>query len=163
MPVSRRSDRPTDRPSDLPPSDRPRYSARDYALPGGFPIRPLFRGDSFVFDFQVKRPPPLSPPGTPPIPVDLTGYFAWFALKRHMSDPDNQAVALLTSSIGGGVTFVDIPNGRGQAIVPAINTRAFPDGITRLFYALKVQDPNGLDFTAEIGVVDVAPTPVAAI
>jgi len=155
------SEFPSDHPSDFPPSERPRYTSRELSLQKQYPKRTMYRGDSFVFDFQIQRPPTGSPDGTPPQPVNLTGYLIWFAVKYHLGDPDNQAIAFL--GIGTGVTITDVVNGKGEAIVTPIKTRGFPDGVSKLFYGLKVQDPSGNEFTAEVGTIDVWPSAIALI
>lgn len=153
----------SDRPSSRPPSDRPRYTAAQLVLQPHYPKREMYRGNTFVFDVQLQRPPVGSPPDTPPQPVNLTGYFAWFSAKYHLDDPDNQAVALLTSAVGNGIVFTDVPNGKMEITMPAIATRGFPGGKTRLFYTVQVKDPSANIFVAEVGTLDVWPGGVAAI
>ena len=166
MSSDRPSDFPSEHPSDFP--ERPRYGHRDLQIPRDATRLRLVRGDTFLyfgpprFDNQVRRVWPGSPPGTPPTVFDLTGCSVVFAAKLHQDDPDNQAVFLL-STAGGQVTLTNPTNGNLKAVGLPVATYQFPGGTTRLFFALKVTDVTGVEFTADRGTIEVESSSVAAI
>jgi hypothetical protein len=150
-------------PSSDRPSDRPLYTDEELVLQPHYQRRTMYGGDTFIFDIQIQRPPAGSPPGTPPQPVNLTGYFIWFSAKYHAVDPDNQAVSFLTTALSGGIVVTDALNGKVEITMPAIATRSFPSGVTPLITTVKVKDTSGNVFTAEVAVLEVWPSGVAAI
>lgn len=121
-----------------------------------FPVRHCFRGDTFVFDLTVRRIPPGSPPGTPAAPIDITGWFMWWTVKRTYTDADLQAVSQATSTptstpAGGGIVFTLAQAGKAEITMGPLATRAFPDGTSRLVYDVQIMDPQGHPFTVERG------------
>ena len=140
------------------------------------PVWKIRRGDTLVFGVQVRRLPQPTfdsqlvycarcPSG---VAVDLTGWFLWCTVKCTVSDPDQLSVAQVTSTptsvpAGGGVTWALRTAGQATVTVPAIATRAFPDGLVRLVYDVQGQDPTGNLFTFEEGDVLVRPDVTNAI
>jgi hypothetical protein len=131
-------------------------------------VRHMVRGDTFVFDVQVLRVPPGSPPRTPPVPVNITGWFMWWTLKYHFADTDQQAVGQSTSTptstpAGGGIVFTLATAGKAEITMGPLATRVFPDGPVRLVYDVQVKDPSGNPFTVERGILIVSPDVTRAI
>jgi hypothetical protein len=140
------------------------------------PVWKIRRGDTLVFGVQVRKRPQLTfdtqveycarcPNG---ISVDLTGWFLWCTVKRTVSDPDQLAVAAVTTTptsipLGGGIAWVARTAGQALVTVPALATRAFPDGVVRLVYDVQGQDPSGNLFTFDEGDILVRPDVTNAI
>ncbi len=127
--------------------------------------RRTFRGDTFVLDVQILRPPAGSLPGSPPVPTNITGWMAWFTLKRTVVDPDRFAVCQLTPTPTGqgGIAFTQPLIGWLEVTMNSIVTRGFPDGNVVLPYDIQVRDLTGNQFTVEKGVLVVMPDVTAAI
>jgi hypothetical protein len=133
------------------------------------PDRTMSRGDSFVFDVQVLRPPPGAP-NAPPIPVNITGWRMWFTAKYQVNDPDNTAVAQVTSDptsvpAGGGIVFTQPLQGSAEITMPPLATYTFPDGPVVLVYDVQVKtnDSTPRIFTVESGTLTVNPDVTRAI
>lgn len=107
----------------------------------------MFRGDSFPYEFQIKRNE---------VPVDLTGFTLWWTAKRYVSDPDQQAVSRLDNGLLGGVTIVDALQGKVRAVMPASATLLFPDTASNLFYDLQMKDLSGVVTTVDSGTIAVS-------
>lgn len=128
----------------------------------------MYRGDTLIIDAQVVAPPAFSPVCTPPSPQNITGWFVWVTLKYLVDNPDNQAVAQVTTlpsstPAGGIINFVNPLAGMLEAQIPPLATRGFPDTVTTLRYDVQVKRPDGLIFTVEEGIVDVWPDITQAI
>lgn len=136
------------------------FDADELALQPEYPHRSMFRGDNLVFDVQIQRPPAGSPPGTPPVPVNLSSVKMYFSAKHHLGDPDNQAVSFLSN--GHGIVYTDVLNGKAEITMPALATYQFPNGKVMLFTTVKIIDASGNPFTAEVGTIDVWPSGVVA-
>lgn len=122
-------------------------------------VRQMFRGDAFQFYVQFMK---MIAPNTPLVPLDITSYKIYFTMKRTTNDPDNQALAQVSSlpsstPAGGSVTKTQPTAGWVLVTVPAPATALFPDGETRVPYDVKGIDPSGLPVTAEAGVLLVIP------
>jgi hypothetical protein len=132
---------------------------------GRFPVRRMFRGDTFVLDPVVLMPPAGSPPGAPPQPTNITGWRVWFTAKRSVVDKDQFAVCQLQlgSTAQGSIVMLNPLIGTIEITMAPIVTRAFPDGRVRLAYDVQVQDLMGRDFTIERGWLDVIPDVTQAI
>jgi hypothetical protein len=126
--------------------------------------RRTFRGDTFVLDTQVLRPPPGSLPGSPPVPTNITGWMVWFTVKRTF-EPDQFAVCQLTTTPTGqgGIAFTQPLIGWMEVTMNPIVTRGFPDGNVALPYDIQVRDLSGNLFTVEKGVIVVMPDVTEAI
>lgn len=119
------------------------------------PERQMYRGDSFVFDVQVKQPTGAA--------IDITGWTMWFTAKRYVSDPDNQAVIRQDNGALAGIVFTDAVNGKAEVTVAPIATRQFPDVEDVLVYDVQVKDLLGHVFTVEFGTLAVTPDVTRAI
>jgi hypothetical protein len=143
----------------------------------GPPVRRMRRGDTLSFSFQVRRRPTFDQDSQleycahcdpSAVQVNVAGWFFWATLKRTVSDPDQLAVAQVTSQpssapAGGGISVVSAAAGQGTVTVPAIATRAFPDGVVRLVYDVQGQDTSGQIWTVETGTVVVRPDVTSSI
>jgi len=122
-------------------------------------IRPMFRGDNLIFDVQVQKSPY---PGTPPVPIDITGYFMWFTAKRSTNDSDTQALTQITTTPtsvppGGSIVLTQPTVGKAEITTPQAMTSAFPDGVVKIVYDVKVRDTSSRVFTVEAGTIVVYP------
>lgn len=118
----------------------------------------MFRGDTFPIQVQVTKVPVGSPPGTPPVPVDVTGWKFWFSVKRYYADPDNQAVFQTNSTDGtGAIVFTTPTAGIITCTMPALATVNFPDAVTQLVYDVQGKDLSGNVSTVDVGTIEVTP------
>lgn len=123
------------------------------------------RGDTLVFDLQVLQPIPGSDAR---VPANITGWSAWFTVKRFVQDPDSFAIAqitLTTSTPAGGTIVFTVPvNGQLEITMPPIATRDLPDGgVSELAYDVQVKDLIGRVFTVDRGILFVDPDVTRAI
>ncbi len=132
--------------------------------------REMSRGDTLVFALQVFRdlttnkltswPINGAPPGNVAHPI--TGYTMWFTAKWYYTDPDNRAVSQLTNATAA-ITFTEATTGKALVTMPALATRAFPDGPVTLVYDVQVMDTDGNISTTEAGTILVTPDCTRAI
>ena len=122
----------------------------------------MARGDTFIFQVQVLQPPAGAPPGTPPVPTNITGWFLWFTAKYTYVDPDSRAVSALTSA-SSAVTITQPVSGTVVITMPPIATYAFPDGPVKLVYDVQGKDTSGNIYTIETGTITVYPDVTRAI
>ena len=98
------------------------------------------------------------PPPGPWSPQNLTGWRVEFTAKYHFGDPDKQAVFSLNNASKGGIVLVNPPTvGKVAVTMPAIGTRAFPDGLVVLAWDLQCVDPSGNVRTVAAGPLGVFP------
>jgi hypothetical protein len=126
----------------------------------------MFRGDTYVFQITVVQEPMTR--GAGPTSQNVTGWLFWCTLKRTVSDPDQLAVAQVTSTptsnpAGGGIVFLNAPAGIIQVTIPAIATRGFPDGVVRLVGDVQGKDTFGNIWTVERFELDVEPDVTSTI
>jgi hypothetical protein len=130
--------------------------------PFGHPVlRRMFRGDTLAFMVQVLQPDP----GTGhffPVDMSATGWNVRCAVKYQAPDPDQQAVAFLTSAPSGGIVFNNAPLGLFTVTVPPTATQFFPDTTQRLIYDVRTTDPIGNVTTVERGHIVVLPNSTRA-
>lgn len=118
----------------------------------------MTRGDSLIFDVNVVK----ASAGGGTSPQDITGWFLWCTLKRTYSDPDQLAVAQVTTApssvpAGGSLVIVLAVAGQARVSIPPIATRGFPDGPTTIVYDVQGRDPAGNIYTIEPGDIVVSP------
>lgn len=112
----------------------------------------MFRGNTLVFDVQVKKAPGDTP-------VNITGWTMWFTAKYYVTDPDNQAVSQRGNMAPlVGITFTQPLVGKAQVTMPPIATVYLPDSEIELVYDVQVKDPTtGVVSTIEVGELVVSP------
>ena len=122
----------------------------------------LTRGDTLLVPVQVLAVPSGLPPDSQPQIVDITGWKLWFTVKKYLADPDSLAVFQGTT-VSGDVVITAATSGKALCTMPAISTRALPDGVTRLIYDVQGKDLTGIISTVERGVITVTPDVTRAI
>jgi hypothetical protein len=118
----------------------------------------MYRGDTLEVPFQA-----MSKDETP-VPVDITGAKVWFTVKYNYGDPDSLAVSAFDSVVDPlNVVITTALQGIGKAILPAIATRAFPDGDVTCIYDIQMKTAAGAISTIKSGTILVHPDVTRAI
>jgi hypothetical protein len=95
------------------------------------------------------------------LPADITGWTSFrFLAKDHLEDLDADAV--VTKTLGGGITIIQAATGLVEVLIVAADTSALDDILTRLFAELQGVDPTALPWSLWQGELDIQPTTVEA-
>jgi len=127
--------------------------------------RQAYRGDSWVYPFQVFQDPVtgvlltsdapnFAPPGC--IPFNLTGAKVTLTIKRHVTDGDTQALAQV-STVTTGLTVTNLVSGQCVATTPPTTFNGFPDEPEPVVYDVQVVTAAGQVATCERGDLLVVP------
>ncbi len=105
----------------------------------------VLRGDTKLFTVNIASKE------DPKVPTDLTGALIVFTAKKRREDPDIDAVISL--SVGRGITITDSANGQFQVKIPAATTNVLE--IRRYFYDIQIDLQSGDRETPLLGMLDV--------
>ncbi len=105
----------------------------------------VLRGDTKIFTVNIASKE------DPKIPTDLTGAVIAFTAKKRREDLDVDAVISL--SVGSGITITDASGGQFQVKIPAATTNVLE--IRRYFYDIQIDLASGDRETPLLGMLDV--------
>ena len=98
----------------------------------------MFRGDTFVQQFQFKRAVLNS---LAPVPVNISATTILATLKHTVVEPDN--TALTQKTIGAGITVDTGAQGLFTLTLDPVDTANLPDGVTCLVFDVQVKESGG--------------------
>lgn len=104
----------------------------------------VIRGDTKIFTVNITSKETK-------LPTDLTGAAIVFTVKKRREDPDIDAVISL--SVGSGITVTDAAGGQFQVKIPAADTNVLE--IRRYFYDIQIDLGSGDRETPVLGMLDV--------